>query len=182
MSMPDRIDADWPTLDVISERYFDAVMRHVSQNRRRAAQILGVDRRTVMRMLARRRAGGALFRSVEPAPRPPRRAPRRDRDVPPARVDAVLDGVLGGHVAQVASASAKPSWRQIKLWGFEGRTLSSLVGNRRLRALLAWKDGRPERSVWYMRGGRELTSADDVDWTHFPEELVRQLPGGQSNT
>jgi hypothetical protein len=48
---------DWPTLDVLSLRYVRRVLVHVKGNRSRAASLLGVDRRTVSRVLAVSRRG-----------------------------------------------------------------------------------------------------------------------------
>ena len=47
---PASIMGDWPTLDLLSERYVGRVLDHVNDNKSRAAQLLGVDRRTVSRL------------------------------------------------------------------------------------------------------------------------------------
>lgn len=47
---PRSIIADWPTLDALSVRYAGRVLEHVNDNKSRAAQVLGVDRRTVSRL------------------------------------------------------------------------------------------------------------------------------------
>jgi len=43
--------ADWPTLETLQQSYVSDVMRAVDGNKRRAAQILGVNRRTLYRWL-----------------------------------------------------------------------------------------------------------------------------------
>jgi DNA-binding NtrC family response regulator len=48
------IDDGWPTLDEIERRYVDRVLERCEGNRTDAANILGVDRRTLQRLLARR--------------------------------------------------------------------------------------------------------------------------------
>jgi Fis family transcriptional regulator, factor for inversion stimulation protein len=53
-SMP--LDADWPTLSVLSRRYIDQALKHTGGNKTRAADLLGIDRRTLNRILARERA------------------------------------------------------------------------------------------------------------------------------
>jgi DNA-binding NtrC family response regulator len=47
------IDADWPTLKVLDDRYIQKVLEHVQENRTHAANVLGMDRRTLQRLLAR---------------------------------------------------------------------------------------------------------------------------------
>jgi DNA-binding NtrC family response regulator len=44
------IDADWPTLEVLQRRYIEKVLAHTDQNKTAAAQLLGIDRRTLQRM------------------------------------------------------------------------------------------------------------------------------------
>jgi hypothetical protein len=48
---------DWPTLDLLSLRYIRRVLGHVNGNQSRAASLLGVDRRTVSRLIAEGRRG-----------------------------------------------------------------------------------------------------------------------------
>jgi DNA-binding NtrC family response regulator len=50
------LDADWPTLAVLSRRYIDRALEHTRGNKTRAAELLGIDRRTLNRILARERA------------------------------------------------------------------------------------------------------------------------------
>ncbi len=47
---------DWPTLSVLERRYIDRVLSRTGNNKTRAAEILGIDRRTLNRMFARERA------------------------------------------------------------------------------------------------------------------------------
>ena len=49
----DTIDADWPTLDELSLRYLHRVIDHAKGNKTKAAELLGIDRRTVSRILAK---------------------------------------------------------------------------------------------------------------------------------
>ena len=54
---------DWPTLAVLERRYIDRVLSRAGGNKTRAAEVLGIDRRTLNRMFAREREGaqgGAL--------------------------------------------------------------------------------------------------------------------------
>jgi two-component system response regulator AtoC len=44
------IDFDWPTLEVLQRRYVAKVLAHTDQNKTAAAQLLGIDRRTLQRM------------------------------------------------------------------------------------------------------------------------------------
>ena len=48
------IDRGWPTLDELESRYVDRVLAQCDGNKTDAATILGVDRRTLQRLLARR--------------------------------------------------------------------------------------------------------------------------------
>jgi DNA-binding NtrC family response regulator len=43
------IDGDWPTLEVLQQRYVEKVLAHTQQNKTAAAQLLGIDRRTLQR-------------------------------------------------------------------------------------------------------------------------------------
>src|SRR5262249_23072635 len=55
---PSSIVADWPTLDVLSARYIRRVLAHVGGNQSRAARLLGVNRRTVSRVVTGALGGG----------------------------------------------------------------------------------------------------------------------------
>jgi two-component system, NtrC family, response regulator AtoC len=50
---------DWPTLGVLSRRYIDRVLVFTGGNKTRAAEVLGIDRRTLNRMFARESAARA---------------------------------------------------------------------------------------------------------------------------
>jgi predicted DNA-binding protein (UPF0251 family) len=50
---------DWPTLDVLRLRYIARVLERSGGNKTRAADMLGIDRRTLIRILARERAKAA---------------------------------------------------------------------------------------------------------------------------
>ena len=50
------LDSDWPTLSVLSRRYIDRALTKTGGNKTRAADLLGIDRRTLNRILARERA------------------------------------------------------------------------------------------------------------------------------
>jgi DNA-binding NtrC family response regulator len=47
------LDADWPTLDELSLRYLHRVIEHAKGNKTKAAEMLGIDRRTVSRILTK---------------------------------------------------------------------------------------------------------------------------------
>jgi DNA-binding NtrC family response regulator len=47
------IDHGWPTLDILQRRYIDKVLEHTGHNKTSAADILGIDRRTIQRLAAR---------------------------------------------------------------------------------------------------------------------------------
>jgi DNA-binding protein Fis len=58
---------DWPSLDVLRLRYIAQVLDRSSGNKTRAADVLGIDRRTLNRILARERAkqaAAARYRAV----------------------------------------------------------------------------------------------------------------------
>jgi DNA-binding NtrC family response regulator len=50
------IAEDWPTIAVLERRYIDRVLSRTGGNKTRAAEVLGIDRRTLNRMFARERA------------------------------------------------------------------------------------------------------------------------------
>jgi len=54
-----RLDHDLPPLAVLQRRYIDRVLERTGKNKTRAARMLGIDRRTLNRMLARERHRGA---------------------------------------------------------------------------------------------------------------------------
>ncbi len=47
---------DWPTLDALRLRYIHRAIEHTNNNKTRAAELLGIDRRTLNRILARERS------------------------------------------------------------------------------------------------------------------------------
>jgi two-component system response regulator AtoC len=49
---------DWPTVATLERRYIDRVLARTGGNKTRAAEILGIDRRTLNRMFARERGTG----------------------------------------------------------------------------------------------------------------------------
>jgi two-component system response regulator AtoC len=49
---------DWPSLAVLERRYIDRVLSRTGGNKTRAADVLGIDRRTLNRMFARERGAG----------------------------------------------------------------------------------------------------------------------------
>ncbi len=49
-------EAGWPTLATVERRYIDRVLQHTGGNKTRAAEVLGIDRRTLSRLFARERA------------------------------------------------------------------------------------------------------------------------------
>ena len=55
-SNPGGLAEDWPTLAVLERRYIDRVLSRTGGNKTRAADVLGIDRRTLNRMFARERA------------------------------------------------------------------------------------------------------------------------------
>jgi two-component system response regulator AtoC len=59
---------DWPTLGVLERRYIDRVLSRTGGNKTRAAEVLGIDRRTLNRMFARERAAAAIARGEAPPP------------------------------------------------------------------------------------------------------------------
>ncbi len=76
------LDGDWPTLAVLSRRYIDRALDHTRGNKTRAADLLGIDRRTLNRILARERAKAAAAArfarppvSTTPAAKTPTLAP-----------------------------------------------------------------------------------------------------------
>ena len=50
------LEIDWPTLSLLSRRYIDRALTYTRGNKTRAAEMLGIDRRTLNRILLRDRA------------------------------------------------------------------------------------------------------------------------------
>jgi DNA-binding NtrC family response regulator len=62
--LPDEsLEADWPTLAVLSRRYIDRALQYTRGNKTRAADLLGIDRRTLNRILVRDRVRRAKPRT-----------------------------------------------------------------------------------------------------------------------
>ena len=57
---------DWPTLDVLRLRYIARVLERSGGNKTRAAEVLGIDRRTLNRILSRERAKQAAAARFRP--------------------------------------------------------------------------------------------------------------------
>ena len=49
-------EQEWPTLATVERRYIDRVLEYTGGNKTRAAEVLGIDRRTLSRLFARERA------------------------------------------------------------------------------------------------------------------------------
>jgi transcriptional regulator with GAF, ATPase, and Fis domain len=47
------IHSDWPTLEELQRRYIERVLVHTGHNKTSAANILGIDRRTIQRLASR---------------------------------------------------------------------------------------------------------------------------------
>jgi transcriptional regulator with PAS, ATPase and Fis domain len=47
------LDSGWPTLEEVQRRYIERVLEHTGHNKTSAADILGIDRRTLQRLAAR---------------------------------------------------------------------------------------------------------------------------------
>jgi len=80
---------DWPTLDVLRLRYIAQVLERNGNNKTRAADMLGIDRRTLNRILSRERAkaaAAAKFRPLQAVPSPVGQAPT----APAAPISAVV--------------------------------------------------------------------------------------------
>jgi len=59
------IAEDWPTLAVLDRRYIDLVLDKTGGNKTRAAEVLGIDRRTLNRIFARERAAIEARQAIE---------------------------------------------------------------------------------------------------------------------
>jgi hypothetical protein len=92
---------DWPTLDVLRLRYIDRVLEKNGGNKTRAADMLGIDRRTLNRILARERAKAAAAARV----RPPEGAKSQTRPIAAAGAPAPV--AAGAPVAPAPVAAAR---------------------------------------------------------------------------
>ncbi len=94
---------DWPTLDVLRLRYIAQVLERNGNNKTRAADMLGIDRRTLNRILARERAkaaAAARYRGAATA------APVASLPTPTAPASGVTLGTPPGKAAAVPLAAA----------------------------------------------------------------------------
>jgi DNA-binding NtrC family response regulator len=57
------LEADWPTLQELDLRYLRLALVHTHNNKTKAAEVLGIDRRTVSRLLAREHGGASATKS-----------------------------------------------------------------------------------------------------------------------
>jgi Fis family transcriptional regulator, factor for inversion stimulation protein len=74
------LSGDWPTLDLLSLRYVVRVLDHARGNKTRAAEMLGVDRRTVSRLVSAARKGVTPMIQTQQR-RGSRPVAKRDREV-----------------------------------------------------------------------------------------------------
>lgn len=63
ISLMDLAD-DWPTLAVLDRRYIGLVLDKTGGNKTRAAEVLGIDRRTINRIFAREKAAKEARRAT----------------------------------------------------------------------------------------------------------------------
>lgn len=56
---------EWPTLAVLDRRYIDLVLDRMGGNKTRAAEVLGIDRRTLNRIFAREREACVARQALE---------------------------------------------------------------------------------------------------------------------
>jgi len=77
---------DWPTLAVLDRRYIDRVLSRTGGNKTRAADVLGIDRRTLNRMFARERGASSAellsdeeLEALDREDEPPMGAPKPER-------------------------------------------------------------------------------------------------------
>jgi hypothetical protein len=87
------LNNDWPTLDVLRLRYIAQVIERNGGNKTRAADMLGIDRRTLNRILARERAKkAAAARNYRPLQAVPTAAPQASPAVAPPGDDGAPPG------------------------------------------------------------------------------------------
>lgn len=65
---------DWPTLAVLDRRYIGLVLDKTGGNKTRAAEVLGIDRRTINRIFEREKAANEARRAANGARRARARA------------------------------------------------------------------------------------------------------------
>lgn len=64
----DALEDDWPTLATLSRRYIGRALERTSGNKTQAAGLLGIDRRTLNRIMLRDRARKAAGLKTAPHP------------------------------------------------------------------------------------------------------------------
>jgi DNA-binding NtrC family response regulator len=74
-----RLLADRPTMEELQRRYLQLILEETGWNRRRAAAVLDLDRRTIQRLIARYQLNGAA--NVEQEPETEGEAPERHLDI-----------------------------------------------------------------------------------------------------
>jgi hypothetical protein len=88
------ITNDWPTLDVLRLRYIAQVLERNGGNKTRAADMLGIDRRTLNRILARERAKKAAaarnYRPLQAVASPPVASAPAHPTAPPGKAQPAL--------------------------------------------------------------------------------------------
>ena len=89
---------DWPTLDVLRLRYIARVLEKNGGNKTRAADMLGIDRRTLNRILARERAKAAAAARMYRPLNVPETPKSQARPVHASTNGAAPAAVAGGRV------------------------------------------------------------------------------------
>jgi DNA-binding protein Fis len=125
----EQIIQDWPTLAVLRRRYLDTMIARAGGNKTRAAEMLGVDRRTIHRIQERERTKRRPPRkpAARPAPPPPPSGERLRVEDRVATGWPSLDEMSLRYVFEVLERAGHNKFKAARMLGINSWTMRRIL-------------------------------------------------------